>query len=278
MLFNSPLEKEQKKAPSFIVIDLKKVKITKETALPAPTPIKKKKAKEALQKEETRKVVLPPKKPKLTPKKPPQKKVEKPIPSSKEAVKIVQKNIPAPKIKPRKIIQKELEKRAEIQKKKEQKQTELELSSLLASVEEIKTSVQKDKKEQAEFQENIKALSSPLIEQEIGISEKEKIALMLRECWNLDAGVQDIENMRIEILVFLDKQGNVLQAKINDTARYSSDKTFKSVAESAERAVYICNKKGEDSPFKILAQKYGATYSQWRKILFTFNPMDGGVF
>ena len=116
-----------------------------------------------------------------------------------------------------------------------------------------------------------------VLPEEVGISDKDRIGLMLRECWNLDAGVQGIENMIIDIKVSLDRSGQIQDVSILNQARYKQDATFRSVAESARRAVYICGQRDDGSPFKILAQNYASSYSQWKELLLKFDPLSGGL-
>ena len=113
--------------------------------------------------------------------------------------------------------------------------------------------------------------------QELSVSEKDMIGIKLRECWNLDAGVRGVHNMLIEIRVFLNKDGTVTDAKILNKARYKKDTAYRSVAESARRAVYICDKKKEASPFRIFPENYQESYDTWKTLLLRFNPFDGGV-
>lgn len=113
--------------------------------------------------------------------------------------------------------------------------------------------------------------------QELSVSEKDLIGLRLRECWNMDAGVRGAQNMIIEIRVFLSKEGRVRDAKILNTKRYSKDSAYRSAAESARRAVYICDKKDDKSPFAIFPKNYEQSYDAWKTLLLRFNPFDGGV-
>ena len=113
--------------------------------------------------------------------------------------------------------------------------------------------------------------------QELSVSEKDLIGIKLRECWNLDAGVRGVQNMLVEIRVFLDKDGTVKDAKILNKTKYNKDTAFRSVAESARRAVYICDKKKEESPFRIFSKNYEDAYDTWKTLLLRFNPLDGGV-
>lgn len=113
--------------------------------------------------------------------------------------------------------------------------------------------------------------------QELSVSEKDMIGIKLRECWNLDPGVRGAQNMLIEIRVFLNREGTVKDVKILNKSRYNKDTAFRSVAESARRAVYICDKKNEESPFKIFPKNYEQSYDTWKTLLLRFNPFDGGV-
>lgn len=113
--------------------------------------------------------------------------------------------------------------------------------------------------------------------QELSVSEKDLIGLRLRECWNLDPGAKGIQDMVIEIRVYLNEKGIVTEAKILNRARMKKDSAFRSVAESARRAVFVCDKKEENSPFRIFPKHYPNTYESWKTLLLRFNPMDGGV-
>ncbi len=112
---------------------------------------------------------------------------------------------------------------------------------------------------------------------ELSVSEKDMLGLKLRQCWNLDPGVRGVQNMTVEIRAYLNRDGTVRDTKILNTGRYKKDPAFRSVAESARRAVYICDKKGEESPFKIFPKYYEQTYDNWKTLMLRFNPFDGGV-
>ena len=156
--------------------------------------------------------------------------------------------------------------------------------TLLASVDGIKSGMGYAD-DQAEAEINSEEVVTDGIEggqggsymQELSVSEKDMIGIKLRECWNLDAGVRGVQNMLIEIRVFLNKDGTVTDAKILNKARYKKDAAYRSVAESARRAVYICDKKKEESPFRIFPENYQTSYETWKTLLLRFNPFDGGV-
>ncbi len=106
---------------------------------------------------------------------------------------------------------------------------------------------------------------------ELSISEIDAIAGRLRACWNLDPGAMGIEDMIVEIKAELNQNGTVRKVEILDTARYNSDSHFRSVADSAVRAVHIC------APYSILADKYAEKYDMWKTMQLRFNPLDNSV-
>lgn len=113
--------------------------------------------------------------------------------------------------------------------------------------------------------------------QELSVSEKDMLGLRLRGCWNMDAGVRGVKDMLIEIRVWLDRDGTVKDVKILNAGRMKKDAAFRSVAESARRAVYVCDRKKDESPFKLFPKNYKNTYDTWKTLLLRFNPLDGGV-
>ena len=155
--------------------------------------------------------------------------------------------------------------------------------TLLASVDGIKSGMGKAGEDAADVNpdeivtEGIEGGAGGSYMQELSVSEKDLIGLRLRECWNMDAGVRGAQNMIIEIRVFLSKEGRVKDAKILNTKRYNKDSAFRSAAESARRAVYICDRKQEKSPFAIFSKNYEESYDAWKTLLLRFNPFDGGV-
>ena len=155
--------------------------------------------------------------------------------------------------------------------------------TLLASVDGIKSGMGKAGEDAADVNpdeivtEGVEGGAGGSYMQELSVSEKDLIGMRLRECWNMDAGVRGAQNMIVEIRVFLSKEGRVKDAKILNTKRYNSDSAFRSTAESARRAVYICDRKKEKSPFAIFSKNYEESYDAWKTLLLRFNPFDGGV-
>jgi hypothetical protein len=172
--------------------------------------------------------------------------------------------------------------------KKSKKSSEVDaLSSLLASVGDIKKSLPKrtySSKEEGkgdgtgrgdggDFKnKGIKGGIGGRYDQDLTLSEKDALSARLRNCWNLDAGAMGVENMLIEIRAYLNKDGTVRKVDVLDKRRYKSDGFYRSVAESAVRAVHLC------SPYNSLSEKYGDKYEIWSTMLLKFNPLSGSVY
>ena len=198
-----------------------------------------------------------PKKPKA-----PKKKPTPPVPAAK----------PKPKPKPKPEVKKEQK-----QPEKGKPQLANPLKSLLASVDALEKEVGNTNQE-ATIKEGtevnnmgIEGGTGGSYFSELSISEIDAIAGRLRACWNLDPGAMGIKDMIIEIRAFLNKDGSVRKVDIINTSRYNSDAHFRSVADSARRAVYIC------APYSIFADKYADKYDKWHTMLLRFNPLDGQI-
>ena len=239
-------------------------KYTKEAPKAEPEPKKEKSAK--AKKEPKTEVNEEPQKPKKDflvapqPKKP-AKKVE------------AKKQQPKPPAKP----QKKAEPKKVPPKDKSKPELANPLKSLLASVDALEKNIgEKDAtatiKEGTEVNNmGIEGGTGGSYFSELTISEMDALAGRLRACWNLDPGAMGIEDMIVEIRAQLNQDGTVRKVDILDSSRYGSDNHFRSVADSARRAVYICQ------PYSILADKYPEKYDMWKTLLLRFNPMDASI-
>lgn len=271
-----------------IMVDLNKVQIGELTNLPPkvkkqPNQKPKKEAKNAPQKETQK---TKPSVKKTTPKT--EQKPEPTKPKEQQKPKNAAKAIEPPKNEEKtakKEVKKEPQKtetkpvqKTEPSKEQPQKKKSDGLKSLLASVDEIKkkspTISQSQIQTQSgqEIQDGIDGGTEGTLMQPLSISEKDLIVNKLRECWNVNAGVEDAEKMVIEVKVFVGQDGQVREVNI---LNMNANPVFRSVAESARRAVWICDNKGEDSPFRILAQKRPDNYNTWKEIFVRFSPLDG---
>ena len=108
---------------------------------------------------------------------------------------------------------------------------------------------------------------------DLTISETDYIANVLRNNWNLDPGAIGIEGMLVEIRVSLAKDGTIQKVDVIDSRRFNSDPSFRSVAESAIRAIYATQK-----PFKeFFGVKYADKYNTWSTLRLRFDPLNKGV-
>ena len=264
---------QEKIEPAPIMVDLRKIEIAEKTNLPPQRNQKKETSKIS---EEKKVLSVAPPKAKPAPPKP------RPAPKDENSVKVQPKekkqDIPVTKVKSKPVPSAFSKKQTT--NKKESKEESLE--SLLASVEKMSQSQPVQSSKPVEKKENassgVKGGIKGDISQKLTMSELDFISTAIRKNWNLDPGAEGIDTMIIEIRISLDKTGKVYQADILDKKRYQTDMSFRAVAESARRAIYICDGQGLDSPFRILAQKRPETYNQWKDIVLRFNPMDGGVF
>ena len=112
---------------------------------------------------------------------------------------------------------------------------------------------------------------------DLTITETDAIAGHLRECWNFDPGGRGVENMIIEIRAHLDKNGIIKGVDILDKSRYNSDFNFRAAADSARRAILICQNKNGVNIYKVFADKYADKYNMWQTIKLRFNPMDASI-
>ncbi len=98
------------------------------------------------------------------------------------------------------------------------------------------------------------------------MSEEDALRSQLESCWNVPIGAKGIQNMSVSIFMVINQNRTLQSARIVDTARYNSDAVFRSVADSAMRAV----RNPKCSPFDLPPDKY----SIWNTMTVTFNPKD----
>ena len=267
-----------------LIIDLTNIKITEKTNLPPKIEPKKTEPKPKIEPEKkVEPKVIPPTK--AAPPPPPPPKVEPKV--DPKTVKLEpEKKEPPTKEAPKKAEQKkEPEKKAPPPpapkqpapppKKQAEPKENLALKSLLASVSKIEESIKDRPQEETKTDDANQGViggSGGFLNRDLTISDKDALAAMIRRCWNFDAGAKGIENMVIEIRAFLNQDGSVRNVEIIDISRYNNDSFFRSIAESARRAVFIC------SPFTMLPEKYPEKFDNWKTLFLRFNPMDGGVF
>lgn len=296
MLFNFSWQTNEfeKTPPAILMVDLTKVQLADKTNLPPEVKVKKKEPK----KEAAPKPQPKPKEKKQanktpTVKKEPVVKKSEPIkpqakPVQKDAVKVNEPKKAKKQEQQKKIVQKPktTPKPAPkpVTKPQPKKTTQSDgLKSLLASVEKVKkpanpapeTDVDTTPESGLEVNEGIKGGTGGSRLEALTISEKDLIANKIRGCWNVNAGVENAEKMIVELKAYVNKDGRISSVRI---LNMKNDPVFRSMAESAKRAIYVCDGLGAESPFKILSTKHPENYSSWKEIYLRMNPIDGGVF
>lgn len=108
---------------------------------------------------------------------------------------------------------------------------------------------------------------------DLTITETDAIASLLRQNWNLDPGAIGVENMRVEIRVYLNREGSIKKIEFLDMSRFNSDPSYRSVAESAQRAIIATQQAFKD----VFAGKYSGNYDSWSTLRLNFDPLDKGV-
>ncbi|MBO5997065.1 MAG: hypothetical protein J6P93_00865 [Alphaproteobacteria bacterium] len=281
------IQKQQSSVDSVpIFIELKNVEISNKTNLPVKAKTEKapeRATPKPAPKKEPTKIETQAKKVE-TPKIEPVQKAE-PL---KDAAKVVEppapkKPEPTPKAKPK------VQKAVQPPKPKPARKVKEDdgMDSLFASVEKMsKTAENKKKEPKNEVSDLISGVLSGAekgptqvpIGERLTVSQTDFIKSKVREKWNFDAGIEGINSMVVEMRVFLARDGSVQDVEILNQKRYSQDAGFRSVAESARRAIYRCDKDGNESPFRMLAFKYPNRYSDWQQLLLSFSPLDDGSY
>jgi len=255
------------------------VTIAEKTNAPPPPPRKPK----PKQKSKTKRAKPPaPPKSKTPPPPPPSQDVVAvaPPPSSKVKAKKKPKLKPKPKAEPKPAPKVKVPPKLAKAKPKRKPKPPDNFASVLTTLEELertqpkkkddKKQKQKKKKPEENFDQMIaQALQSQKTQHDITrpltISQIDYVRQQIAKCWSLPAGAKDAEDLIIEIKVWMNPDGTVRDARIQNQARMS-DGFFRAAAESARRA----GLNTECQPFKLPSDKYNI----WQTMLLTFNPKE----
>jgi outer membrane biosynthesis protein TonB len=88
----------------------------------------------------------------------------------------------------------------------------------------------------------------------------------IRKCWHFPAGLQNAEDLVVDIKMELNQAGNVTKAEIIDKTRMENDSAFRIAAENAQRAVLDPN----CNPLPLPPEKY----NEWKELELSFNPKE----
>ena len=266
-----------------IIVDLKDVKISEMTNLPPKAKFGKEdkeasKVKRKIEQKYTKEEKTEPKQEVNKNKQETPKEEVQPEPKQPKKDFLVEPQPKKPQVKkqPKKETPKPVKKEVKKEEKKNEPQLANPLRSLLASVDalekEANTSQTATIKEGTEVANmGVEGGTAGSYFSELSISEMDALSGQLRACWNLDPGAMGIEDMIVEIKAQLNQDGGVYSVEIMNKGRYNTDSHFRSVADSALRAVYIC------APYKILSEKYASKYEEWKILRLRFNPIDQSV-
>ena len=108
---------------------------------------------------------------------------------------------------------------------------------------------------------------------DLTISETDAIASLLRQNWNLDPGAMGVDGLKVEIRVYLSREGTIQKIEFVDQHRFNTDPSYRSVAESAQRAIIATQQAFKD----VFAGKYADHYDVWRVLHLFFDPLDKGI-
>jgi len=162
-------------------------------------------------------------------------------------------------------------------KKSQQKQKSQALSGVLQNLADVSKSKKAEQNQKAkQKQEARDSLANTLAqaaaentpnEQEqkqlkLGQSDFDRLRAHISQCWAPPLGAKGAGNLKVDILLELERDGTVKRAEILDSARFNNDKTYKVAAEAALRAVIGCGK------LPLPAEKF----ELWKKFIFGFDP------
>ena len=102
--------------------------------------------------------------------------------------------------------------------------------------------------------------------QRVTISEIDLVRNQLRECWNLPAGAKGVESIVTDIRVWMNPDGTVQKAEIQNALRVNTDPYYRAIAEAALRAVL----NPRCQPFKLPRDKF----NEWRDLTLAFDPRE----
>jgi hypothetical protein len=146
----------------------------------------------------------------------------------------------------------------EVTEEKDKKEKNDDFTSVLRAVQELR----KDQPEKGQE----KAFKSDNISDKLTISELDALRQQIQKCWNIPAGARNIEEMVVEINVTMNEDLTVEEAEIKSKALMLSDSFFRTVAESARRALFS----PDCTPLKLPKGKY----EEWKNFTITFNPKE----
>ena len=147
--------------------------------------------------------------------------------------------------------------------RREEREEPDQLDALLQSVEELSRRVEAEEPRAGSGAADVETATGRLADmraQRLGRLIYEQII----GCWNPPAGLDGLREVGpVEIRAEFRQNGEVVSATVGDGDRLATDRVFRSVAESARRAVYNC------APLQGMPSEF---HSQWRVVILEFRP------
>ncbi|MGE0717244.1 MAG: energy transducer TonB, partial [Alphaproteobacteria bacterium] len=113
------------------------------------------------------------------------------------------------------------------------------------------------------------APTASMLSQQLSSNEIDAVRQQVERCWSFFAGGRDVQNMEVDIRVWMNADATVREARVVDSGRYQADPVFRSVADSGRRAIL----NPDCSPLRLPRDKY----DMWKTFVFTFRPKDFGT-
>lgn len=148
-------------------------------------------------------------------------------------------------------------------KKKETPKPVNALDSILKDVTKREETAQPQETQVATASETTPTLSSKKGGQ-LTASEEDALRGQLGTYWNVPAGAKGVDEMTVDIRVVMNQDRTPREVTVVDAARYNSDPFFRTLADSAVRAVW----KAGAQKLNVPADKYDV----WSEIVITFDP------
>lgn len=137
------------------------------------------------------------------------------------------------------------------------------LDALLQSVEQLDRRVQSDETRDGTGSSDVAEATGRLADlraQQLGRLIYDQII----GCWSVPAGLEGLRDVgAVDIRVAFDAQGRVLETRVEDERRLQTDRVFRAVAESANRAIHNC------TPLRGMPAEH---FDQWRLVILEFRP------
>jgi hypothetical protein len=99
---------------------------------------------------------------------------------------------------------------------------------------------------------------------QLTMSEMNALIAQLAQCWTIIAGARDAQDLAVDVDVTVSPSKTVMDARVVDQLRYSSDSLFRAAADSAIRALR--------APACTPLQLPDGKYEQWKTMTLHFDP------